>query len=91
MANDLTKQPWIIDTAAATVLTNDRIRVKAVHWVGATTAGHQAIVQDPASRELFRADASGVNNVDRLLFEADWRLGFKVPTLDSGKLYIYIE
>lgn len=90
MANDLTSIPWIIDTAAATILTNDRIRVKAVHWVGATAAGHQVIVQNNVGRELFRADAFGANNVDRLLIEDDWRLGFKVPTLDSGKLYIYI-
>ena len=87
MANDLTKRPWKVDTAAATVLSSDRLRVKGVRWVGATTAGHTAIIHDKNSRVVWSSVATGANYVESDLIENDWE-GLIVPTLGSGILYL---
>jgi hypothetical protein len=90
MANDLTKNPLIIDTAAPTVLlpATQPMRVKSVRWVGATTAGHLAEIQDANNNVLWSSVAAGANNVEGELEEVWWREGMKVPTLQSGVLYI---
>jgi hypothetical protein len=90
MANDLTKNPWRVDTPGASVLAADRIYVKGVRWVGATTAGHEAIIQDKNNRNVWRSLAAGANNVESDLIESipGYWDGMKVPTLGSGELYI---
>ena len=87
MANDLTKNPWKIDTAAATVLSTLKLRVKGVRWVGATTAGHTAVIHDQNSRLVWTSVATGANYVESDLIENDWD-GLIVPTLASGILYL---
>src|SRR6267142_2538687 len=94
LANDFTSNPWIVDTPAATILSTDQIRVRGVRWVGATTAGHAAEIQDQAGKVKWSSVASGANYVEADLlnsppigFNAN---GLKVPTLASGKLYIEI-
>lgn len=92
MPNDLTSNPLILDTAAATVLTNDKIRVNGIRWVGATTAGHTATLTDASGKVMWTSKASGANNV-----EADdiypnergqnWD-GLVCLTLGSGIIYL---
>lgn len=93
MANDLTASPLIIDTASSTMLVEVPIFIKRIRWVGATTAGHQVIIQDVNGRVLWESVAAGANNVESESQDAVglWPTGFKVPTLGSGKLYIYYE
>lgn len=76
-----------MDTPATTVLTTMKLRVKGVRWVGATTAGHTAIIHDRNSRIVWRSVATGANYVESDLIENDWD-GLIVPTLASGILYI---
>ena len=92
MANDLTKQPWKVGTAAATVLSADALRVRGVRWVGATTAGHTAVIQDKNARIVWSSVATGANYVESDMVNTgdrgwDWD-GLIVPTLASGILYI---
>ena len=95
MANDLTKNPLVIDTASGSPALTTFIRIKKIRWIGATTAGHQAIVQDQNSNLCWESVASGANYTE----ETDFNLngpqrmvlsGLRVPTLGSGKLEIYI-
>lgn len=88
MANDLTYNPLVIDTAAATTLISYPIFVKSIRWVGATTAGHTVSVQDPDGNVLWSSVAGGSNNIEADLIERIWQDGFAVPTLQSGTLYI---
>lgn len=90
-ANDLTGNPLIIDTAGASMLTSSRTWVVAVRWVGGTTAGHTAVVQDVNSRDLWAGIAGTTNWDEESMAPMVWRGGFKVPTLSSGKLYIYLR
>jgi hypothetical protein len=90
MANDLTKIPWIIDTAAATVLSTDRLRVGIIRWEGATTLAHAAVVQDAAGREVWSDQADAANYESETYPERDIE-GLKVPTLGSGRLKIWLR
>ncbi len=92
MGNDLTKNPWLVDTAASTVLSADALRIRGVRWVGATTAGHAATITDKNARIVWTSVATGANYVESDMINTgdrgwDWD-GLAVPTLASGKLYI---
>lgn len=88
-ANDISKYPYIIDTAGATTIISTRVWVTGIRWVGATTAGHQAVIQDANGRVLWEAIAGTTNWDEESFIPMVWRDGFKVSTLTSGKLYIY--
>lgn len=93
MANDLTNNPWVIDTASATALTAMRARVTTIRWVGATDAGHTAVITNAAGKVIWAGNAGSADHSEdaqtpgyrtRGLDTA----GLVVPTLGSGKLYI---
>ncbi len=94
MANVLNQNPIIIDTAAGTVLLTVPIRVKKIRWVGGTTLGHTVSVQDQNSHEFWASTCPGSSYVEETdfttyLHQSAVMNGLKVPTLGSGKLYIY--
>lgn len=92
MANDLTKNPWIIDTPAATVLSTEKmIRFESFRWEGTSiVVGDQVVVQDQTGREIWRgvSDTNGEGDEFRLgqLFNVN---GLIVPTLTHGVLHAY--
>ena len=96
MANDLSKNPWVVDTASATAILTSWAAVAQIQWIGATTAGHEAIIQDQDGRVLWRRLAQGANqNFETVYAEAGQHggrgrnvNGLLVPTLGSGILYI---
>lgn len=89
MANDVTNNPFIIDTPGAGVIFSQPIRVRGVRWVGATTAGHLIKITDANDVEKWASEAAGANHTeaDTIKEETLWK-GLKVPTMQSGKLYI---
>lgn len=89
MANQLTVNPWIIDTPGAGTLFAGANKIKSVRWVGATTAAHAAEIQDTAGNVRWSSVAAGANNLEiDEVSEQNYYTGIKVPTLQSGKLYI---
>lgn len=92
MANAFQSDLWIIDTAAPDLLTTTQVRIRGIRWVGATIAGHQAVIKDGAGLVKWESVAAGANNVESDQQWADPRgmniVGLAVPTLGSGKLYI---
>ena len=98
MANDLSINPWMIDTASGTNVTTDDLFIRAIKWNpgSAGVAGDQAIVQDKNGKEIWRGDAQGANG-EFLLNPANaammgWKVaGLKVPTLGHGRLLIYFN
>lgn len=91
MANSATENPHIIDTAGASLVATGNTRIHNVRWVGATTAGHQAIIQDNAGRVVWESVAPAANYVEKDSINREAIGGYKVPTLGSGKLYIDVE
>lgn len=89
MANDLTKNPWIVDTVGVLVA-SDIVRVRGIRWVGGTTAGHVARLTDGSSRTFWSAVASGSNYIesDRPQVLNANPVGLKLEQLGSGILYI---
>ena len=91
MANSLTANPWVVDTAAAGAILTDWANLRSIQWEGATTAGHEAVVQDQSGRVIWRRIAQGTNQNFDTEFEGRFGRqvnGLIVPTLGSGTLYI---
>jgi hypothetical protein len=97
MANsfDPKSKVWVIDTAAATTVDANDLRVSGIRWVvdSGGAAGNVAEIQDPGTNAVVYHD---VNTNGTTYSSADnakrrWPIGFKVPTLGAGKLYIQLE
>lgn len=90
MAN-IFKNPIVIDTPGGGAIYSQEIKVQAFRWVSPTAvAGNQCIVQDKNGISIWESVASGANyeDVDHIEFSF---FGLIVPTLSSGKLYIYVR
>jgi len=92
MSNVITNNPLVIDTASSTAVTSGTFVAWMIRWVGATTAGHTASIQDKNGNVRWASEASGANYVEETHFEAKPQIfeGLKVPTLASGIVYIYV-
>lgn len=67
---------------------DNTVIVRYIRWVGATTAGHKAVITSQGST-VFESVADGANFIDVHPF-FDMYHGLDVTTLDSGKLYVYL-
>ena len=97
MSNVFNPACFVIDTAITSAEAADdagqTLRLPKgtrVTWVGATTAAHAAIITDGAGVTVFSAVANAANFMYSEIINRDVNSGFFVPTLSSGKLYIYI-
>jgi hypothetical protein len=86
--------PLKIDTASGTAAATHPITVSKIRWVGATTAGHTAVIQDQYGNHFWDSICPGDNYVeesDFTTYETKRKVlsGITVPTLGSGILYIY--
>lgn len=88
MANDISRNPWILDTAA--IITTDKVRVKSLRWVSKTaSAGDDLSIEDDDGTVVWATVATGANYVEA--HDVDARLhGFELAVIDSGALYVYV-
>lgn len=93
MANNVTGNPFIIDTAGASAVYTGPLVMDRFRWVGATTVAHQCVVTDGDGKVLFESFATGPNYVDETYCGDQHKIirDLKVPTLGSGKLYVYFR
>lgn len=97
MANDLTKRPWFVDTAA-TLTSNDVVLRRIVCIGNASAAGDAAIIQDGSGKTIARFRATGANFKSEEVFHNDDEhiassrfSGLIVSTLTAGmELYIHL-
>lgn len=91
MANDLSADPLILDTAnAANVVVQGNRFIYALHWVGATTAGHAAELQvKSTSRTWWKGTATGNGSDVWTILKLATPGDLILPTLGSGILYVY--
>lgn len=95
MANNTNTNPLIIDTLTSTAIlaTANRFQLLAVQWVSGSTA-NVCSVQDGAGTVRWEAVGNGANYTYGMAFPDELDLtfqGLKVPTLDSGKVYLYVK
>ncbi|MDH4235607.1 MAG: hypothetical protein OEW25_01445 [Nitrospira sp.] len=92
MSNDITGNPYIVDTASSTLVTARRLRIQSVRWVSvAASAGDAVSVQNALGQVLWSSSATGSNYAEAQNWPHESPLvadGLKVPTLGSGSLYI---
>ncbi len=94
MANDVGGNPFIIDTATATAIYTDRFTLLAVQWTSASTANVCSLQDAVTGKVKWEAVSNNTNDTKNMAFPSTLDLifnGLKVPTLDSGKVYLYIK
>lgn len=88
MADDLTSNPWVIDSTGPK--TSGEVRIDRISWKNVTSASHTVLIVDGAGKTIFEDFASGslytTSQPIRRLYT-----GVTVSTLSSGKLYIDID
>ncbi len=88
MANDVSSNPWVLDTTGA--IASGEVRIDRISWKNATTLNHTVLVVDSAGKTIFEDFASGATyNTSQPIGRV--YTGVTVTTLSSGKLYIDID
>ncbi len=91
MANSTGQNPWIIDTASATAITNDWVFIKSLVWHEPTTAAHALEVTNKSAKNIWSKSAlAGGAGLDYEIELNGWYKGVIVPTLGSGTLYVHL-
>ena len=90
MANNLTGNPWVIDTAA--VITTGPVRVVSAEWQE-PTAGNDLTILDNSGNTIYDDNAIAGGSGIRLEVKIADTLfnGFNVSVIDGGTLYVYIK
>ena len=93
MANDLTKNPWVIDTAGATSTWTGPVYIKSMRWVPAA-AGDDLTVTDKNGNTIWTVTnaltggVAGTLTID--LKEMPPFQGLIVSAIGGGTLYVYV-
>lgn len=98
MANILTQNPFVLDTASGAVLTTMQLFVRAIKWNGGSAAagGDHAQVTDVNGNVFFDSNTDGANKIDFESFSTQGKTGrymngLKVSVLDHGTIYLYLD
>jgi hypothetical protein len=90
MANEVAANPWEIDTAGVTVLANFHVKIGTVIWKGYTAGTDDVVITDKEGNTVF--EANGRADLDPISeYLGAWVNGLIVPTLDAGKVLIFLE
>ena len=88
MADDLTSNPWVIDSTGAKA--SGEVHIDRIAWKNATTLNHTVLIVDGAGKIIFEDFASiATYNTSQSIGRV--YTGVTVSTLSSGKLYIDID
>lgn len=90
MANQTSGNPWVLDTANCNVtLTNARVKITGIRWVGATVAAARATLTDGSCHTIWTSLAGGSSYVEADHLQTN-RLytGLVLTILHSGTLYV---
>jgi hypothetical protein len=98
MANSLVQNPIVVDTAGASVLITQPLRVRKIRWVPvSTTAVDNAVTVKHKDGNVFWAHVvTDIGTVGQLVepqesdFQDQVLNGLLVDTLTTGTLYIYV-
>lgn len=96
MSNDVTKNPWVLDTAGATVLTTVKLTIQAIVWVSNSVAGKDIaadddfLLSDQNSRAVISKRAEGAGDGLEISFPRGIQVdGLILTTMAGGVCYIY--
>lgn len=89
MSNQLSNNPWMIDTPGTAVIYSMWIKSIQFEFIY-TAAGDNVTVQDSLGNLVWQATGTTNSEVQRS-GKVGPILGLKVPTLSAGKLLMYVE
>lgn len=92
MANNLSRNPWSLDTASASLFFTGDVFITEIVWTGIGSAGDTVSLLDSGGNEVFVRTAPSTEDVHTNLgtpFIAHG--GLKLTVIDSGRLLIYLS
>lgn len=90
MANSY-RNPWVIDTAATTAISANRVFIQNMVWSGYTDATHKCIIKDTA-RDLVVMTLDGNTDLSPINIYGEFIINKPaVTTLGSGVLTIFVQ
>ncbi len=91
MANDITKNPFILDTVADDIVASTiKLRPKLIVYSGGTTAAHTAQIEDGSENVKFLLSISGNGDMRTIEPPKGFTMdGLSLGVLGSGKVYLY--
>lgn len=91
MANDITLNPIVVDTATDAIIVSGTFVVDFIRWTSGGSAGDLVTIQDKDGNKKWATVAGGTNYVEESHFRKPLIFnGLKVPTLQAGTIYIYV-
>lgn len=93
MANDLSANPWKIDTAGAGVIYGFQMKITNIIWADYTLATAQTLViQDLNGKQIIKMVTAATQTTAAPLQTGfiGWVRGLIVPTLGSGEVSIFV-
>jgi hypothetical protein len=88
MADDLSSNPWVIDSTGAKFSGN--VSIDRISWKNAGALNHTVLIVDGSGKTIFEDFASGATYNTSQPIRREYT-GVTVATLSSGKLYIDID
>lgn len=88
MSNDITSNPWIIDTVGA--IFAGKISIDRISWKNATTLNHTVLIVDGSGKTIFEDFASGATYNTSQPIGREYT-GVTITTLQSGKIYLDVD
>lgn len=91
MANNLTQRPWVIDTAAATVLWSGQVKISHIEFDGYAADTDVCVVKN--AQGLVICQLNGASDLETVRSGCiGWVSGIAVTQLDGGGICrIYIQ
>lgn len=87
MANDITGNPWFLDTTG-TIYT-DKVKIESIVWSDQVAAGDQLLIKDNNGKTILDTKASAANT-EQWFGIKGWFNGIVLTTLASGKVMLYM-
>ena len=91
MANSIVGSVWVLDTAAAATIWPDAVWIKEIRWENYNGVPDDCALTDNGDRTVFIGHALASLEPIVTSYAMPQRFyGLKMPTLDSGKIYVSI-
>jgi len=90
MANDLSANPWKIDTPGAGVIYAFPVKIKNIIWANFTTIADTLLIQDVNGKDIVNAVVANTSQGMMSFGDMGWVRGLKVITLTHGEITIAI-
>lgn len=87
MANDISGNPWSLDTPG--VINRSPVHIKNLVWANGGADGDPLLIQDNVGRDVLRAKYATQGNNNFGVFS--WVEGFNLVTIGSGKVFVVVH